>query len=131
MGPFIDFVLRRVRHASAALEKTAMRQPAQNKPKKVKNVTHDAFGETIGRLHMERQDFDKLELKKNTKAWKADKRRRRGPEGVDEAADAGAGAGAGAVVAAGAATAVAAGAGGGAEGNRQAKRLRRASDDAA
>ena len=77
MGPHMDLVLRRVQHPSAALEKTAMRQPAQNKPKKVKNVTHDALGETVGRIHMERQDFTKLELKKNTKAWKADKAARR------------------------------------------------------
>ena len=124
MGPYIDFSLRRVRHASAALEKTAMRQPAQNKPKKVKNVSHDAFGETIGRLHMERQDYDKLELKKNTTAWKADKRRRRNDDGEGAAAAVGAGAGA------------EAGEGGEAEaaassrGGRPAKRLRRAADDA-
>lgn len=93
MGPFVDFTLRRVQHSSAALEKEAMRQPAQNKKKKVKNVSTDALGETVGRLHMERQDYDKLELKKNTKAWKADKRRRRAGDGGDGADAAAAGAG--------------------------------------
>ena len=90
MGPHMDLVLRRVQHPSAALEKTAMRQPAQNKPKKVKNVSHDALGETVGRIHMERQDFTKLELKKNTKAWKADKvARRHGGAAAESAAAAG------------------------------------------
>ena len=93
MGPFVDFTLRRVQHSSAALEKEAMRQPAQNKKKKVKNVSTDALGETVGRLHMERQDYDKLELKKNTKAWKADKRRRRAGDGAPDGAGAAAGAG--------------------------------------
>lgn len=43
------------------------------KVKKVKNVTHDELGETVGRIHMERQDFDKLTLRK-TKATKGAKR---------------------------------------------------------
>ena len=127
MGPYIDFSLQRVRHASAALEKTAMRQPAQNKPKKVKNVSHDAFGETIGRLHMERQDYDKLELKKNPKAWKADKRRRRNDDGEGAAAAVGGtAAGAGAEAGEGGEAEAAASSRGG----RPAKRLRRAADDA-
>lgn len=77
MGPFLDFTLRRVQHASAALEKEAMRIPKELKSKKVKNVSHDEFtGEAMGRIHMERQDFNKLELKK-TKASKLLKKRGR------------------------------------------------------
>jgi hypothetical protein len=59
------------------------------KTKKVKNVSHDEFGATLGRIHMEKQDFDKLELRK-TKGGKADKkaaklaRREAGEEGEDE-----------------------------------------------
>lgn len=58
------------------------------KPKKVKNVSHDEFGETLGRIHMEKQDFGKLELKK-TKASKLLKKRGRGEtegEGAEGAA---------------------------------------------
>lgn len=33
------------------------------KAKKVKNITYDGMGDKIGRLHMERQDFDKLRIK--------------------------------------------------------------------
>lgn len=54
-------------------------------------MSTDALGETVGRLHMERQDYDKLELKKNTKAWKADKRRRRIGDGAPDGAGAAAG----------------------------------------
>jgi ribosome production factor 2 len=74
-GPAYDWTVRRTFFASPELDKEAHRKPAQLKKKKVKNVTHDEFGETLGRLHMERQDFAKLELKK-TKGGKADKRAR-------------------------------------------------------
>ena len=55
------------------------------KPKKVKNVSHDAFGETIGRIHMESQDFSKLELKK-TKAARGGAGKRSADAAVSAAA---------------------------------------------
>ena len=33
-------------------------------PKKVKNVSRDAFGSKLGRVHMQRQDFSKLQTRK-------------------------------------------------------------------
>lgn len=33
-------------------------------PKKVKNVSHDAFGSKLGQVHMKRQDFSKLQTRK-------------------------------------------------------------------
>lgn len=57
------------------------------KAKKVKNVHKDIFGETHGQIHMQQQDFSKLELKK-TKGAKSTKRGRGDVEG---AAAAGAG----------------------------------------
>lgn len=33
-------------------------------PKKVKNVSHDSFGSKMGRVHMKRQDFSKLQARK-------------------------------------------------------------------
>ena len=33
-------------------------------PKKKKNITHDAFGTKEGRIHMEKQDLSKLQLRK-------------------------------------------------------------------
>ena len=71
MGPNFDFEVRRHHIPSHDLQKEAFRIPAQLKAKKVKNVSHDTFGETLGRIHMERQDFNKLELRK-TKGMKDD-----------------------------------------------------------
>jgi len=42
-----------------------MKQPKQNKVKKVKNHKTNLFGETIGRLHLEKQDIDKRGGKKS------------------------------------------------------------------
>ncbi|KAL7889118.1 hypothetical protein AOLI_G00040920 [Acnodon oligacanthus] len=64
IGPSFDFVLRRTHLASDDLYKTAHRQPKALKPKKKKNVSHDAFGTKFGRLHMQRQDLDKLQTRK-------------------------------------------------------------------
>ena len=30
----------------------------------MKNISHDAFGTKLGRVHMQRQDFSKLQLRK-------------------------------------------------------------------
>jgi len=102
MGPDLDFTIRRSHAPSADLRKAAMRVPAGLTAKKVKNVTHDEFGEKLGRVHMQRQDFTKLDLRK-TKGAKSDKRRRpdgeaaaaEGGEGEDDAAPAPAAGGAG------------------------------------
>lgn len=73
MGPQLDLVIRRTHFPSAELEKESMKQPAELKKKKVKNVEHDEFGEKHGRIHMERQDFSQLQLRK-TKAMKAERK---------------------------------------------------------
>lgn len=64
IGPHMNFVLRRSKLASEDLFKTACRKPKQLKPKKVKNVKRDVFGSTQGRIHMERQDYSKLQTRK-------------------------------------------------------------------
>ncbi|XP_062857828.1 ribosome production factor 2 homolog [Trichomycterus rosablanca] len=64
MGPSLDLVLRRTHLASDDLYKTALRQPKGVKPKKKKNISHDAFGTKYGRLHMQKQDLDKLQTRK-------------------------------------------------------------------
>ncbi|KAL1435902.1 hypothetical protein MTO96_010672 [Rhipicephalus appendiculatus] len=40
------------------------KQPKQNKVKKKKNIEKTALGATMGRIHMERQDFNKLQTRK-------------------------------------------------------------------
>jgi len=46
---------------------------------KTKNVETNVFGETLGRLHMERQDFSKLNQRKG-RAVRAEKKRKAGDD---------------------------------------------------
>lgn len=64
IGPAADLVIRRTRLASSDLFKTACRTPAAAKPKKVKNMSKDVFGTRMGRIHMPRQDYNKLQVKR-------------------------------------------------------------------
>ncbi|XP_013385183.1 ribosome production factor 2 homolog isoform X1 [Lingula anatina] len=64
IGPSVDFSMRRTRLASDDLYKRARQQPKQAKPKKVKNINRDPFGSKLGRIHMEKQDLDKLQTRK-------------------------------------------------------------------
>ena len=65
--------IRRTQFASPDLWKMAMKQPTVNKAKKKKNQTTNLFGETIGRLHLEKQDIDKRQGKKSKALRLADK----------------------------------------------------------
>ncbi|XP_028903267.1 ribosome production factor 2 homolog [Ornithorhynchus anatinus] len=64
MGPSLDLVMRRTHLASDDLYKLSMRVPKATKPKKKKNVSHDTFGTTYGRIHMQKQDLSKLQTRK-------------------------------------------------------------------
>ncbi|XP_037541618.1 ribosome production factor 2 homolog [Nematolebias whitei] len=64
IGPSFDFVMRRTHLASDDLYKLAHKQPKALKPKKKKNISHDAFGTTFGRVHMQKQDLSKLQTRK-------------------------------------------------------------------
>ena len=83
-GPQMDLTLRRTRFAAADLVKESLRVPHQLRAgaKRPKNVSKDEFGETLGRLHMERQDFGALELRK----MRALKKSRQGGAGGGEVA---------------------------------------------
>jgi len=72
-GPDMDFKVRRTEFASPDLWKLAMKQPQGVKAKKKKNQTTNIFGETIGRLHLERQDIDSRSGKKSKALRMADK----------------------------------------------------------
>ncbi|KAL7551667.1 hypothetical protein ACHAWF_014851 [Thalassiosira exigua] len=72
-GPDMDFKIRRSQFASPDLWKLAMKQPAGVKAKKKKNQTTNLFGETIGRLHLEKQDIDNRSGKKAKALRLADK----------------------------------------------------------
>lgn len=72
-GPDMDFVVRRTECAMPDVWNLALKQPTTNKAKKIKNRTTNMFGETIGRLHLERQDIDKMGGKKSKALRQADK----------------------------------------------------------
>lgn len=59
-GPDMTMAIRRSQFASPELWKASLKQPHALKKKKVKNHSTNIFGETIGRLHIEKQDVDKM-----------------------------------------------------------------------
>jgi ribosome production factor 2 len=71
MGPSFDFTVGRERLPDFTLWKASMRKPtvlsttsksdtSKPKPKKNKNISTDGLGQTIGRIHLGRQDYTKL-----------------------------------------------------------------------
>jgi ribosome production factor 2 len=64
MGPSIDMKIGRTRFASDQLMKLALKMPKELDPKKIKNISTNALGETTGRIHMQKQDFDSLQSRK-------------------------------------------------------------------
>mmetsp|Transcript_9816 Transcript_9816/g.12883 ORF Transcript_9816/g.12883 Transcript_9816/m.12883 type:complete len:263 (+) Transcript_9816:302-1090(+) len=71
-APAADFSIRRTRWASKDLMKQALKQPKELKVKKVKNISTSALGETLGQIHMERQNYGEMQTRK-TKALHAHK----------------------------------------------------------
>lgn len=61
-GPDLDFVLRRTSWAAPELASAARKQPmaVQRAARKKKNQSTNVFGETVGRLHLERQNVDQM-----------------------------------------------------------------------
>ena len=65
IGPSMDLVLRRTHLASDDLFQSACKQVKNAyKPKKVKNVEEDAFGSTLGTVHLPSQNLDRLQTRK-------------------------------------------------------------------
>lgn len=76
IGPSIDFSLRRTHLASEDLYKTSLKQVKNvYKPKKVKNIEKDAFGSTLGRVHIPSQDVRSVQTRK-MKGLKEDRKAR-------------------------------------------------------
>ena len=65
MGPSMDLVVRRTHLSSDDLFGTACKQVKNvDKPKKVKNITKDDFGSTLGRVHIPAQKIGTIQIKK-------------------------------------------------------------------
>jgi ribosome production factor 2 len=65
IGPSFDFTIRRVKSASPDMAKLALQQPKELHPSKQKNMETNLFGQKMGTIHMKRQDFDKMQVKKS------------------------------------------------------------------
>lgn len=72
-GPDMTMKVRRSQYAAPDLWKASLKQPQASKKKKVKNHTTNIFGETIGRLHLEKQDVDKMGGRKSKALRRAEK----------------------------------------------------------
>lgn len=66
VGPHFDMEVRRSRPASAELQKEACKVPrqVQKSGKMKKNFEKNAFGDTLGRVHMQKQDLDDFQTRK-------------------------------------------------------------------
>lgn len=64
IGPSFDLALKRTKLGSDELYKKSLKQPKEIAPKKKKNISRDAFGSVLGRIHMQKQDINKLQLRK-------------------------------------------------------------------
>ncbi|KAL2758829.1 hypothetical protein ACRALDRAFT_2040908 [Sodiomyces alcalophilus JCM 7366] len=64
MGPRIDFRVGRMQPPDEDMLKEAMRKPKGTEEKTKKNITTDALGYKMGRVHLGRQDLSKLQTRK-------------------------------------------------------------------
>ncbi|XP_068633997.1 ribosome production factor 2 homolog [Battus philenor] len=64
IGPSIDFKLRRTKLASDDLFKESCKIPREVKTLTKKNISKDAFGTKMGRIHIGKQDINRLQTRK-------------------------------------------------------------------
>lgn len=71
MGPSIDFTLRRVQDADDEMMKQALKRPKIAKKdvesglgKKKKNIETDTMGDRVGKIHLGKQDLNKVQGRK-------------------------------------------------------------------
>lgn len=64
MGPHMDLSVRRSTLASDDMWKAACRQPAAAKVKKVKNISRTSLGDKVGRIHMKKQNLEKMAVRR-------------------------------------------------------------------
>lgn len=64
IGPRIDFTLRRTKLPTEDLMKEACRKPKELKVTKKKNITTDELGNTQGRIHIGKQEINKIQVRK-------------------------------------------------------------------
>ncbi|XP_066251915.1 ribosome production factor 2 homolog [Euwallacea similis] len=76
IGPRIDFTLRRSKLPTPDLMKEACKKPAELKVTKKKNISTDGLGNTHGRIHIGKQDINKIQTRKIKGLKKNDQEKR-------------------------------------------------------
>ncbi|KAI7821832.1 Brix domain-containing protein 1 [Kickxella alabastrina] len=82
MGPSLDLRVRRVRLPTEDMWKLAVQVPKELKVVKVKNISRDGLGDKYGRVHLGKQEINKIQtrkvraLKKNLDGGKPGKRQK-------------------------------------------------------
>ncbi|GMI04596.1 hypothetical protein TrRE_jg3789 [Triparma retinervis] len=56
-GPDMDLTMRRTQYATPDMWKASLKQPQQLTKRKTKNKSTNMFGETVAKIHLERQDI--------------------------------------------------------------------------
>ncbi|KAI5466711.1 Brix domain-containing protein [Mariannaea sp. PMI_226] len=64
IGPRLDFRVGRVKEADETMLKEAMKKARGLEERTKKNITTDAMGDKIGRVHLGKQDLSELQLRK-------------------------------------------------------------------
>ncbi|KAJ2158257.1 rRNA-binding ribosome biosynthesis protein rpf2 [Coemansia sp. RSA 552] len=64
MGPSLDLRIRRVRYPEDGMWRQAIKVPKELKETKVKNISRDGLGDKYGRVHLGRQELDKIQTSK-------------------------------------------------------------------
>ncbi|KAJ2226478.1 rRNA-binding ribosome biosynthesis protein rpf2 [Coemansia sp. RSA 1722] len=64
MGPSLDMRIRRVRYPADEMWKMAVKVPKELKEVKVKNISRDGLGDKYGRVHLGKQDINKIQTRK-------------------------------------------------------------------
>ncbi|CAJ0841816.1 2191_t:CDS:2, partial [Entrophospora sp. SA101] len=64
MGPSYDFVIRRTKFAKEEVYKAAIKIPRELKPRKKKNIDVNELNDKVARIHLGKQDFNKIQTRK-------------------------------------------------------------------
>jgi len=65
IGPRIDLSVRRSQPPQLDDLKRALQHPVETTGRKKKNISTNVFGQRVGTIHMNRQDFSKMQVKKS------------------------------------------------------------------
>lgn len=64
MGPRMDFSIRRIEAAQDDVLQEALKKPKSQEVKAKKNIDINPIGDKVGRIHIDKQDLNKLQTRK-------------------------------------------------------------------